>query len=397
MRTKLARGVVLLCLGLSLMGGMVGGVATASSADSATPTWTQKSLSWPSSWSGAQFNGVSCVSATSCIAVGSYVVGSPNPEAFPLIGSLSGSQWTLTPLPLPPGVANGTSATLNSVSCSSNVACVAVGTAGSAGFAETLSGSAWTPTTSFGPGPTPTVLSSVSCTSATWCVAVGYYTNSLQPDIVTFNGTSWTSSGLSPLGGQLASVSCASPTFCIAVGSGEALGPPVTLAYNGSSWSQVSLPLTNTIARGVTFTGVSCSSTSQCVVVGYYYAGQNGDPEDPAPVYQGLVETLSGSTWTPSTPPFTSTLTALSCTSNSSCSGIDDSVPVVESGSTWRMVQLSPETLGATSYPQTVSCTSASCVAVGLVEPTAQGGVGASPLIRARVDWFVRWNGDCLK
>ena len=76
--------------------------------------------------------------------------------------------------------------------------------------------------------------------------------------------------------------------------------------------------------------------------------------------------TLTGTTWGESAPPFVTSMGSVSCTSNTHCVATNGLVPIVESGTTWTNVALSPGNgyLGSTAYFAT-SCVPSRCVAVG--------------------------------
>ena len=119
-----------------------------------------------------QLNGVSCVSASSCVAVGFSSVGS---QERVLIETLANGSWTLTPSP----ALAASSSYLESVSCPAPNSCVAVGYeyngSGRRTLVETLTGGAWAPVSSPNVGSGDNLLDSVSCWSPASCVAVGYY------------------------------------------------------------------------------------------------------------------------------------------------------------------------------------------------------------------------------
>jgi hypothetical protein len=75
--------------------------------------------------SGAEqnhLNGVSCVTPTSCIAVGNYVDYNLNPMMGTLAELWNGTNWTIQPTPNPAGAND-----LSGVSCSARTVCTAVG------------------------------------------------------------------------------------------------------------------------------------------------------------------------------------------------------------------------------------------------------------------------------
>ena len=174
--------------------------------------WTVQST--PTLSGGSAFlGGVSCTSATACIAVGySYTGAFGNREA--LSERWNGSTWTILPTPKPAGT---TQSMLTGVSCTSSTACTAVGGNLSGNIlAERWDGSRWT----IQPIPAPESggeVHGVSCTTATACTAVGVGGPGLI--VETWNGTTWTLEGLRAAGGELFGVSCTTATACTAVGS----------------------------------------------------------------------------------------------------------------------------------------------------------------------------------
>ena len=85
-------------------------------------SWSVQAASAPNDAQRSWLEGVSCSSASACVAVGSYVNSSG--EEVPLAESGSGSSWSVQ-IPSAPG---GVQASwLESVSCSSQSDCIAVG------------------------------------------------------------------------------------------------------------------------------------------------------------------------------------------------------------------------------------------------------------------------------
>jgi hypothetical protein len=102
-----------------------------------------------------------------------------------------------------------------------------------------------------------------------------------------WNGSNWAVQTL-PIpananGAGLSGVSCTSPTSCMAVGYYNiTLGPDVvpdeTLAeqWNGATWTIVPTP--NPLQAAVSYlTTVSCTSASTCTAVGYWQNQSNMD------------------------------------------------------------------------------------------------------------------------
>jgi hypothetical protein len=151
---------------------------------------------------------VSCTTATTCTAVG--VSQTPYPATFvTLVEKLSGGIWTVVPSP---NAAGSPSNNLNGVSCTSASNCVAVGqsdnSSGDHTLVEKLSGGIW----SVVPAPDIIALISVSCASATSCVAVG------SGGVEQLVGGTWKIMP-DRNGGILYNVSCTTSANCIAVGS----------------------------------------------------------------------------------------------------------------------------------------------------------------------------------
>lgn len=141
------------------------------------PGHTQRASSQPG---GSWLAGVSCATATACVAIGglsSYHIGGALVELW---GGLS---WTLNSPELPDVF---DISQLNGVSCSSPTTCVVVGQSASQQVATTWDGAAWTiehpPTPS---GASITSLNGVSCTSTTACTAVGSYKRSPYTTMTT--------------------------------------------------------------------------------------------------------------------------------------------------------------------------------------------------------------------
>jgi hypothetical protein len=230
--------------------------------------WKVQSTPNPTGTSGVvALDGVSCSSATSCVAVGFNSTGSLKDST--LIESWNGTEWKIQSSPNPGKEVNA----LHGVSCTSSTACTAVGTVYSGVLIERWNGTEWLSQTGVSKGAT-SGLNAVSCTSATACAAVGSYETSSLAE--SWNGTTWTSQSVpSPSGAKetgLRGVSCSSSTFCIATGSYEnSSGIQETLGqgWNGAEWK---LQLTSIPAGANTgvFVGVSCISAAMCTTTGHY-------------------------------------------------------------------------------------------------------------------------------
>jgi hypothetical protein len=207
----------------------------------------------------------------------------------------------------------------------------------------------------------------VSCVSETDCVAVGASNAGTLAE--RWNGEDWTIQATpNPVGKTMTGftgVSCTSASFCVAVGFPfDSAGNPVaTLAerWNGKSWAI--LPTPNP-APGSGFGGVSCTSASFCVAVGGGPAG-----------VKTLAERWNGRSWAIQRTPNPSSgggLAAVSCTSTVACTAVADLGAAMRWNGTRWTIQPTPSTGSAGSLLNTVSCTSASsCTAAG--ELTSSG------------------------
>jgi hypothetical protein len=263
--------------------------------------------------SGAELDGVTCVSATDCLAVGWHLFTHSSLQELPFSVRWNGSKWSQVNAPRP---AQSFSTSLSAVSCVSATDCWADGVSDTATLAEHWNGSKWAIVPSPSPNPqNGSLLAGMACPAAGECWAVGQTAPSSGTASLTerWNGTKWAVvSTPSSADGQLAAASCASGSACLAVGtddSGFALGQE----WNGSKW------LTEQPARpgGVTgsaFGGVSCPGTA-CLAVG---------DDVTAGTVLSLAEDWSGTKWavepTPGPPGADYTLLqGVSCTSGSNC------------------------------------------------------------------------------
>lgn len=269
---------------------------------------------------------------------------------------------------------------LSGVSCSSATSCVAVGDVINGAdrqvtLAEHWNGHVWRVLTTPSPGPELNVLSAVSCPRANRCMAVGYYDSAGQHQALAeqWNGTGWTTLAV-PHTGQLSGVSCTAPGNCVAVGSYLATGGTrlaLTAAWNGTIWSTQTGPI---MGGSLTeFNGVSCASASECIAVGDYNTGV-------ATPLLPLSARWNGVSWMALTTPApggADGLAAVSCPSPSSCMAVGSyfhrhghDYPIrtlTESwnGTNWR-VRATPMLTGARPHLAAVSCTSpVRCTAVG--------------------------------
>ncbi len=210
----------------------------------------------------AEQGGISCPAAGTCAAVGMY--GGEAPWA----GTWNGTKWTTVTPALP------SYASLTGISCTSATFCIAVGQAIQSGpdipLAYRWNGTAWTSMTlpaAVGP------LAAVSCTSPTSCVAV----DAGSSWAAAWNGTSWKAMPTSGKELALRAVSCSSAVACTAVGYSDAAGTAVIERWDGTSWTTQQPAAPPSGDSSPQLLGVSCASATACTTVGY---SQNADRHD---------------------------------------------------------------------------------------------------------------------
>ncbi len=317
---------------------------------------------------------VSCSSPTDCHAVG-YADGDE-----PVAVTWDGASWSIDTVP----TYSSDEHYLYGVSCASSTDCVAVGTVA---YDEALilsyNGTTWTQVDASGPG-SDNFLYGISCPTTSSCIAVGYQDTfgtavGLIEKITVSAGVAEvasTTSGSNPYISFVAlkAVSCTSSTFCVAVGYGSNTGDDAydTFAesYNGTSWKQIK---SATVGRDdfEELLGISCTSSTSCVSGGYYYGGST------AFVYLPLVESLSKGAFSATSISDARTpggyVSGISCPSAKMCIAVgsfyteETDTPIVEmwNGKTWTLVVVPKP--GAMYYElEAVTCTSTSfCMIVG--------------------------------
>ena len=377
---------------------------TATQAESITisGTWTATEAPLPANAASnpdAILGPVTCPSASSCVAAGTYNDSSGSEQGLLLTGS--GTSWTAAEASLPANAAHrAADVGLDWVACGSAASCVAVGnyfdpSGNGYGLLVTGSGTSWTTAEAPLPanaGTDPVAyLNSVACPSASSCVAVGNYNDSSGSEqglLLTGSGSSW-SAAEAPRPANAASdptvffgsVACPSASSCVAAGSyvdssGHQQG--LMLTGSGTSWTATEIPPPTNAASNpdAALTSVTCLSASSCVATGGY--------TDSSGNRQGLLLTGSGTSWTATEaplPPGGISLIGLgpaACASASSCvapgaynesSAIGLGLLLTGSGTSWTATE-APVPANATNGGRTrlglAACPSASfCVAVG--------------------------------
>jgi hypothetical protein len=348
------------------------GVASASTA------WTFEATPLPAGGTQGTLSAVSCRFASNCTAAGDYITGSGTHET--LAEHWNGSTWAVEPTPDPAGA---TGSYLTGVSCGSATTCMAVGyyldsSGNRQPLAEHWDGTAWAiQTTPLPLGSAAGELSAVSCVAATSCVATGGYQapNYSDPLAEVWRGLAWSvhdpvGSGL--LDSSLAAVSCASAGNCMAVGTSLAEH------WDGTTWQAEAVP--SPVAGATPVLGaVSCPLASSCTATGGYSTGV-GDTVAP------LAEHWDGSAWAiqsaaSSATAYYSYLGGVSCSVTGRCTAVGTqeltgtpnerrALAEVWNGSAWSL----QGTAAPTGHIEldAVSCAAGACAATG-AHATPQG------------------------
>jgi hypothetical protein len=372
------------CIGVGFTSSNAGTNQTLAAAWNGS-TWSVQSSPNPSGAIYSFLSGVSCTSTTACTAVGYY--GNSAGTELTFAERWNGTTWSLQTTATPTGA---TFSALSGVSCTTATACIAVGNYGpkkgtELTLAEAWNGTVWSVQTTLNPsGATVGSLTGVSCASSTACEAVGSYFNKSGTELTlaeAWNGSAWSiPSTPNPTGGVLpvlSSVTCRLSTACTAVGNYfNSSGHQLTLAeaWNGTAWSIQSTPNPAGTKLSV-LTGVSCITATSCTAVGAYYNSLGT-------TQLTLVETWNGTAWSiPSTPSpanqVVSTLLSVSCVAGTGfclSGGYSANTGGTTTGLSlgyygpygWLLVSFPSPSGAATSNLTSVSCSSASvCTATG--------------------------------
>jgi hypothetical protein len=329
-------------------------VPSASTVPSTTPSSIaphNTTTTLPTNWTFSSAPvGAGDLAAVSC-GGGGFCVAISRSGSGAVVTTDLGATWTLASLP----------ATPVAVSCGAPSDCViaASSTSGPAAFLVTDdAGTSWSSVAA------PVALSSlatVSCWNGSDCMAVGTASSILTAYVTGDGGNTWTQSGQLPVSG-VALLDCPAASTCLAAVSGDGVDF-VSTSDGGSSWTD-SAQVPGVAAA----TGISCPSTSYCVVTGSDDAAVTSD---------------GGSSWTASNiPGGVTTLGGLACTSTSVCwaaatvsspasAGASSGAILTSSngGVSWSEVSES----GGAAF-RAVACAAPGCVGVGPGETATGGG-----------------------
>jgi hypothetical protein len=299
-RRRFAAGLLALALAA-----LVPGAASASE-------WSVVQL--PSGGVNASFYGMSCPSASLCVAVGgnSAIATSTDPAG-------GASAWKIgkpgggVDLPGAEGEVTYGGGQIRGVSCPTADLCVAA----------SLDGRFYTSTDPAG-GPStfkvvkqaesgPNIhMLGVSCPVASFCVVVGYGGKVLTSSDPTGGSSAWTVTQLAqPV--DLRGVSCPSPSFCVAVGNEGQIVASDDPTGGAGAWSSLGAP-----GGDGSLNGISCPGTGLCVTGN---AGRILTASTPGGA--GGWKAFSAGTGLP--------ITGISCPAISACVAVDNNADVLAS------------------------------------------------------------------
>lgn len=336
----------------------------------------------------ADLRGISCPSATDCLAVGLTAVDEVvYVPPSTLTATLHAGHWRLRPGPDRRGT---TTAALTDLACTSATDCLAVGWQRDASgkqhaLAEQRTSAGWR-LLDVPVAVAPSQLTGISCVAADDCVAVGSAGPHEQPLALKWDGSAWTDLHAVPgkHTGRLTAVSCPAADRCVAVGS-------PTQTWDGTSWHEIDPP-TPPNSYGTFLDGVSCVSATSCVAAGSVLKSSEF----------GLVSYTieldwDGTSWTMEPDGTEGTLDDVFCSGPTACmaTGVDnDGRLLIEqrTASGWAVVPApSPAGLGSTELAA-VSCSSADyCVAAGYASGTVAGAKYAGATL------IESWNGTAWR
>ena len=376
------------CVAVGTAEGSYGSPPAAISARWDGKRWLAETIERRRGWYETSLSRVSCSSASSCLAVGSFRSGSGCFDARgagpctsgALVERWDGHGWTVESAPR---LSGARSVSVDQISCLSGTRCMGIGTFTrsrnqSALFAARWTGSVWISRRIPKPRGAKTVqVQGLSCTSASACTLVaGLTTKAGNAGLFAgrSKGSRWEIQPISqPEEAQsaiLAGVSCVSSLDCTAVGTftnGAGAAFPFAESRRHGTWSMQQPPNAVVVEPGG-FNAVSCTSSNACMAV--------GSLSDTSQTTLPLAEQWDGVTWTVQatanpvvTPGTEASLGAVSCASPTACMAVGGGLYGIPSlvewwnGANWK-IQSTASVEGATL--DAVSCASdTSCITVG--------------------------------
>ena len=202
-------------------------------------------------------------------AVGfSLSVSSNEVVSTPLIEHFNGTSWSIQTTP-------ATAGKLNAVTAVSATDVWAVGGTGSADLIENFNGTTWSIVQAPSPGTSAPSLGGISAISSTDIFAVGGVGKGNFPQVLQFNGTTWTSLANLPTGIADTAIDAISATDVWTAGGGSIWN------FNGTNWTEVASGI------GGDLFAISGSSANDIFAVG----------ETISTTDETLVEQWNGTSW----------------------------------------------------------------------------------------------------
>jgi hypothetical protein len=393
--------------------------------------WAQQTVPAPAGRPFVDLAGVSCPSASACIAVGG---AASQTSSGPLAEIWNGSGWQVQSTPPQPG------GFLGAVSCAAPRSCSAVGVPGLAGAPAAPSRS------SAGSLPRPGLLADAPLVSSLGAAAAAKYTarartaglgsgaapagiagqqrspaiyraqatigqlaaaasrpSSSLTLVEHWNGTSWTVQPNPGFNGaaiaQAIGISCGSPTACFATGlyidnsTGAEL--PLLERYDGTRWSIQTAPAPAG-ALATRLFDVSCTAANACTAVGEAFTASTA---------VAFADRWDGTAWTlqrvPGQAGLGTALGSVSCTAANACSavgallnvltGTESTLAEFWDGSRWTIQPTANKSGNYSSYLYGVSCTAASaCMAAGGWNSNVSFTAGALSEVWSGAGWQLK-------
>jgi hypothetical protein len=354
----------------------------------------------------AGLDGISCMWAGKCTAVGTYEDSSGNGQAME--ATETGGTWRqATKVTAPSNAATNPDASLGGISCTSPGNCVAVGSyLDSSGNGQpmeaTETSGTWrqaaeiTAPSNAGTDPNA-VLKGISCTSAGNCTAIGTYEdssgNGQAMEAAETSGT-WrqaaeitapSNAGTNPEA-LLYSISCTSAGNCVGVGSyldSSSHLQAMAATETSGTWEQateVTAPSNAGTDPNAVLKGISCTWARKCTAVGQYLDSSGNGQAMAATETSGMWEQATEVTAPSNAGASPSAkLYAVSCTSARKCTAVGtyedtsshpQAMEATEMSGTWEQATEVTAPSNAGTNPQAdlsgISCTWAGkCTAVG--------------------------------
>ena len=232
-------------------------------------SWSVVAAPTPAGSSVAEFTSVSGVASNNVWAVGFSlsVVNNVN-VSTPLVEHFNGTSWSIQTTP-------ATGGKLNAVTAVSATDVWAVGGTGSADLIENFNGTTWSIVQAPSPPTNDPSQGGISAVSSTDIFAIGGNGKGNFPQILQFNGTTWTSLANLPTGIADTAIDAISATDVWTVGRGSIWN------FNGTSWTEVAAGLGGDLAA------ISGSSANDLFAVG----------ETISTTDETLVEQWNGTSW----------------------------------------------------------------------------------------------------